>query len=170
MKYSLLPDRRQKQGLPPLPEVEETRQEVRRNSRRIRAPAGFYHVDNRGEPRSLALSLYAQDGGRRLADCMLYDVNDDGVAFASPDILDMDLPAILAAHHPGEREPVAAARVTIVNQRVWKKPAAGELPDSMQGLGELFVYGARIEDEDFRSFIRLVLESLAVSMSRMPAP
>lgn len=169
MKFPLLPDRRQQRPLP-LPEVEETRQEVRRNSRRIRAPAAFYHVDERGEPRVLALTLYSEQGDRKLADCMLYDVNDQGVAFASPEILDMNLNGILAAHHPGERESVASARISVVNERSWKNPAQDEVPESMRGIKELFVYGAAIEDEDFRSFIRLVLESLAVSMSRMPAP
>ncbi len=162
----LVNDRRRPRT-PPLPEVEETRQEVRRSSRRIRAPAAFYHVDENGNPRALSLTLFSGKGTEQLAKCMLYDVNDQGLAFASPDILDMNLTGILSAHHPGEREPVASARISVVNERSWKNPPQDELPDFLRGTPELFVYGARIEEEDVRSFVRLVLESLAVSMSRM---
>ncbi len=165
MKLPLLPDRRERAALPLL-EVEESRQEVRRVSRRIRVPAAFYHMTESGEPRALELSLFSSDDNRKLADCMLYDVNDEGIAFASPDILNMDLQGILTAYHPDEDDPVMAAEVTVVNERGWNHPSPEDLPEAFKQCTEMFVYGARVKEQGARGFIRLVLESLAISMSR----
>ena len=91
---------------PPLADVEESRREFRRESRRIRPGEGLSLVMPSGAVVPLELSVIRSGRGAQVCDATLYDISDSGLAIATSVRLPVGETITLCATCETETEPL----------------------------------------------------------------
>ncbi len=134
----------------------------RRSARRIRTPLNLYYFPTPDHFVPLELTVIYRASGTKAIDCFLYDVNDQGIGFASPVEFPADSELTVLGHHAEEMTPLVATHVTIVNSRPF--PADKEPPEKFAGR-PLWLHGTRMELEDAMLLYKATLDSIALHVA-----
>lgn len=135
--------------MPPLPEVEERRFEVRRESRRIRPGDGLALVMPDGRVVPLELSVIRRGHTAQVCEASLHDISDSGLALATSVRIPAGEHILLCATCETETEPLFSEELRVQSCR--RKYDDGRA---------YFVSGFEFSDSAFSRLYKAALDTL----------